>query len=284
MNFRTPFSRHLFVVTCAHGGCIVCLLFVSAFTSCARHREALVIPDQIVLELPIEPAAVKGVYDEGDAGKTAEKPPENKTPENKTPKLDPNRTELTDTPKPPKPPKPPVKTAKEIDTSGPRIKRVAQSPSDVKPVKKINLTAEEIRKLLEMGAKPSPTAKLSDADLRRALASGMHFSQNGLSLSEDRLCVEVIRKAMYDAWNQPDAPDVEGRTSDVEITFGPGGTVLKTRLARGSGNAAMDASVMQAAGAVRRIDGLPAAFLEQNPTVVITFKLKGDANIGGGRG
>jgi TonB family protein len=87
---------------------------------------------------------------------------------------------------------------------------------------------------------------------------------------------EMIRQVMYRAWNQPSSVAVEGLTTKMAITFGPGGTITGSRMTESSGNGVMDESVRRAVESVGRISELPPSFIEQHGTVIVAFELTGN--------
>jgi TonB family protein len=115
------------------------------------------------------------------------------------------------------------------------------------------LSPEEIRGLLEMGARP-----------------GDHTSIPG----EEQMCLELIRRRLYDAWTQPSSAEAAGATAEVRLRLLPGGVLGERAMVRGSGNPAVDASVMEAVNAVRSVQGLTTEFLRRHETVVIAFRVE----------
>lgn len=162
------------------------------------------------------------------------------------------------------PPKPPEPEIKEPD-----------------PVKK----ATTVKKPIERGRRisaPNPTPpppnfkKLSQEEIARLLALGATPGNRNTIPEGDTLAFEVIRRKLYQAWTQP-ASVPRNLTAVVEIHMNASGDVLARRLIRGSGNAVMDQTVMEAVQAVRRIEGLSADFLNRWRKVSITFELAAGA-------
>ncbi len=190
------------------------------------------------------------------------------------------------------PPKPPEPEIKEPDPIPMPVKKPtpAKKPNPVKkptsvkkpdPVKK----ATTVKKPIERGRRisaPNPTPpppnfkKLSQEEIARLLALGATPGNRNTIPEGDTLAFEVIRRKLYQAWTQP-ASVPRNLTAVVEIHMNASGDVLARRLIRGSGNAVMDQTVMEAVQAVRRIEGLSADFLNRWRKVSITFELAAGA-------
>lgn len=161
-------------------------------------------------------------------------------------------------PEKPKKPEPPKKTAKQLREE--RIKRMQEEAKVVKPKTTTNgrtakktLSDDEIRKLLNAGYKPGATEQLADNETQR--------------------CLSLIYRAFYEKWESP-AYSPSLREMVLRVTFDAGGRVTGWTLTQGSGDHAADASVRKAAQQVSYIPGLTAAFLRQNKTVSVRFKVK----------
>lgn len=124
--------------------------------------------------------------------------------------------------------------------------------SDNRPPRK-TLTEEEIRRLLHQVVKPGNHAVLPD---------------------KDAICLEKVRHALHDAWVQPSSEEAGDAVARASITFADDGRITARRLAEGSGNATLDASVMHALNAVSRIDGLTKDFLSRHKVVTVAFKVE----------
>jgi len=146
------------------------------------------------------------------------------------------------------PPKPGPRRRKPIQRSTTRITR----QSDDRPPGK-TLTEKEIRKLLDRVVKPGNHAVLPD---------------------KDAICLEKVRRALHDAWVQPSSEEAGDAVARASITFADDGRITARRLAQGSGNATLDASVMYALNAVSRIDGLTKDFLSRHKVVTVAFKVE----------
>lgn len=94
-----------------------------------------------------------------------------------------------------------------------------------------------------------------------------------LAANESQRCYSLIRNAFYAKWDSPPWTDTLGEMQ-LEVKFGPGGTVKGYRLVKGSGDRTADNTVLAAAARVRSIPGLSRDFLDQNPTVIVRFTVK----------
>lgn len=155
-------------------------------------------------------------------------------------------------PKPEKPKRKPIKISDRVVViNQPKVqKEIPQKTSS----KKNDLTEEQIKKLLKMGAKPSD-----------------HTSVPG----ERERCLAIVYNKLYDAWRRPSlAPTDVARGAELTIWLGANGYVTKYKLTRSSGNRELDASVESAAKAVRRIPGLTSNFIKEYKTLTIEFNLE----------
>jgi hypothetical protein len=152
-------------------------------------------------------------------------------------------------PEPPEPtPEPERPKPNPIEVSRQKVTRVP----DNKP-KTIPLTEEQIRKLLEQGAKPSDHTSIPDEDSR---------------------CLELIRQTLYGAWVQPSAEEAGSSVALATLKLAGDGIVVSHDLSRPSGNTAVDGTVRQALAAVKRIPGLTPAFVARHGSVTVSFKVE----------
>jgi hypothetical protein len=130
-------------------------------------------------------------------------------------------------------------------------RKVRRSPE--RAPAKPRLTEEQIRKLLEQGARPADRTSIPDEDAR---------------------CFEIVRRALYNTWAQPAAAEAGDRTVEAVIRLGAGGHIAGREFRRGSGSAAFDQSVRDALETVRRIEGLTPGFISRHSSVSILFKVE----------
>ncbi|MBN1269505.1 MAG: TonB family protein [Kiritimatiellae bacterium] len=154
--------------------------------------------------------------------------------------------------KPPEPPKdipePPKK--KKIEISKKKIKK----PDEPKPQKQ--MTPEEIRKLLDSGAKPSRPAGAATLDS----LPGWYYA--------------LVRQKMYEAWIQPGGLSASaGLVTRVEIRVERGGGISRRNMIRSSGHKVMDDSVMKAVNSISQLPALPAQFPDRHKDITIDFEL-----------
>ena len=166
----------------------------------------------------------------------------------------------------PKPTRPPIDTSKARlvhKTVPTTTRRIVPLPS-TRPPRTIRtaptfsgprLSAEDIQKLLDMGATISDHTSIPATELQR--------------------CYAIIQRQLYAAWIRPSADSANGREPVVSISIGPGGTVRSASLKTSSGDAELDRSAVAAARAVTRFTGLSEDFVRENPTFTVAFKLEG---------
>ena len=165
----------------------------------------------------------------------------------------------------PKPPKePPKETPKEPPPKKPEFqkgKRVELPPDKKQPdfsktykrVTEPALSREEIKRLLNDGAKPG--------------------TRNQVPQDEASRCFSIIKGALYNAWDQPGSADA-GRVARLEIRLDSTGRIVSYRISQSSGNAAFDQTVLKAAASCPPIRGLSVAFLKRYEVLIMEFKLE----------
>jgi len=151
-------------------------------------------------------------------------------------------------PKPPdpKPPRPEIKI-------GPRILRPTNATTKPARNRQPLLSAAEIERLLKQGVPPGERNTIPEDEISR--------------------CMLLIKRALYAAWAPPSRAEAGNRPAELELRFGAGGRIIGSRLTLPSGNAAYDRSVLVAADAVDRVDGLTAAFLQRYDRLTVAFVL-----------
>jgi len=142
---------------------------------------------------------------------------------------------------------PPSKPRRVIERSTTRVDKQPTRPE------REPMTEEEIRKLLAQGAKLSDHTSVPDEDTR---------------------CFELVRRALYGAWDQPAAAEAGNARAEVALRLGAGGRVVSRDIVKSSGNSVLDASVKVALNAVERITGLTAGFMERHKVVTISFRVE----------
>ncbi len=259
MSVRQPgFGSHLVLAATVHGLLIGAILAVALFKGCGRPSD-VTLPMELIVEAPSDLEEEK-----------TEPRKEVKTPD---PEPEPDKDDIPEPEKKPevkKPvPKPEVRKPDKpkIEVSRKLVKRNSKTS-------KTRLTAAEIQRLLDRGAKIGNKSNLSDADLRRLLNSDTRFG-DGNPATREMVYLDVIKQTMYSAWDQPTSLGIAGLVTRVEFTFSPDGTIAGCRLSGPSGNSTMDDSAMRAARSVRRISGVPAEFFLSHRRITVAFELTG---------
>ena len=277
---RQNYSTELLWVTIGHGLAIGMLLAIPMIHGCEGPMTDMSAPIVIV-----EPPPSDAPDTPTEVMKDVPAPPEVK-PEMEEPKeaphADPDEVPILDKPKdkpkvkdpkvkpevkPKEKPKPEVKPKGGIKISHTLVKRM--------PNGKGKLTPEEVRKLLERGARLGNHSSLSEADMRRLLNGNTQFG-NGSPISQEFVVLDMVRQAMYRAWDQPTNIGIAGLVTKVELTFSSSGSITDFRMVSSSGNKTMDASVMRAVQSVRHVAGLPASFLSTHRRIPVSFELTGN--------
>jgi colicin import membrane protein len=275
------YTTELFVVTVCHGLLIGALIAVSFIHGCDAPVSDISSPMELIVEAPpsdsspipteLAPQPPPENAPEKTPDKQVEEPQEDAHPDpDEVPILKPKEKEKPKKKpdlKPPEPAKQDSKTSK-IKVSNKIIKRPL-------PSGKGKLTAEEVRKLLDRGAKIGKKSSLSEADMRRLLNSDSKFGE-GSAVTQEFIVLDMVRQAMYRAWNQPTDIGIAGLVTRVELTFNPDGTIVGSRILSSSGNKVMDASVMRAVESVRRVNNLPSGYLSSHRRIPVAFELTGN--------
>ena len=165
----------------------------------------------------------------------------------------PKKTKLKPKPKKPDPPK--KKTFK-------KGKRITKKPkTDFSKLKRATVSPKQ---------KP-----MSRADIRKALQAGARpGARNSIPEGEISRCISLVRRAMYDNWEQPGSAEAGPRPAQLIIRLDSSGRLVSYRIHKSSGSRYFDQSVLMAAANVRQIRGLSSGFLKQYETLTIEFILE----------
>ena len=146
-------------------------------------------------------------------------------------------------------------------------------PKPKPPRKRIKVSRDKIVRRLD--GKPQPK-RLSDEEIRRRLAMGAKAGNHDSPLPGDEaLGFELVRQAMYKAWNQPSREEVGDAIVGVTLRIDQSGRLVSKRIHKPSGSPVMDRSVTLALQAVTRIDGLNSRFLKRHEIITVNFRLEG---------
>jgi len=223
---NTRFLHYLKIVACIHIAVVLICASWAGWHRLFRKKPELVVPIEFVVDVTPPMPVVEDILPHLPEEKPRDIPEPDAKPR----------------PRPKPKPKPRPKIEK-----GRKIKRAPKKKSTPK------LSAEEIRKLLAAGAKPSDHTSVPDEDAR---------------------CLSIIRERLYSAWAQPSSEAVGNSVAVLFLRLSRNGDVLKTGLDKHSGNTQLDDSVLAAGKSVRHISGLTAAFLKRYPTVTISFRVE----------
>ena len=165
------------------------------------------------------------------------------------------------------PPPPPPSPPEEFKIPDPK-----PDPKPKRERKPIKVSDKVVNKRIapERPRKPPP----SEEDIKKLMGVDDRPRTPQVSPTDDQWCLALIQRCLYDAWSQPSATEAGRAEVEVTIGLGPDGTITSRRLAKSSGNGAMDQSVMAAVNAVSKIPGLSPAFIRRRSTVTIVFRIK----------
>ena len=219
--------------------------------------------------------------------------------EDEPPPATPPQPEPEPEPEPPKPPEPPPPPPDPIpdNVEAVEVKPPDPKPPEVKPPKVDKKKLEEERKKREAArleemrnratkvkdkSKPTSPPPRNNGrtdkrpkDWEKYLNAGYNPSNvnSGLDASDNQRCIQLISKAFHDRWVSP-AWTSELREILLSVQFGAGGKVLGYNIIQSSGDPSADRTVLKAASLVHAVRGLSSAFLENNKTVTVRFKVK----------
>jgi len=151
------------------------------------------------------------------------------------------------------------------------VPEVAQKEKDHKPDKKNKKSKIPGVKGFKL---PPGTKKLSAEEIQRMLRMGAKAGTQNIIPEEDVMMLIKIKDAFYDAWTQPPAAAAGNAEVLVQVRFKTDGTVLGFDVVQKSGLAEMDDSVRRAAASVDRVYGLSPSFLARKSTITISFKVE----------
>jgi TonB family protein len=116
---------------------------------------------------------------------------------------------------------------------------------------------------------------LTRAEIEKALRDGARpGSRNVIPQDEIARCVTLVRRAMYEAWEQPGSGDAGSRPALLDIRLDQAGRVVSYRIRQSSGSPYFDQTVLKAAANAAPIRGLTPAFLKRYETLTVEFKLE----------
>ncbi len=248
-------------------GLIVC----AAFRSCPFKQSGEIVENQSgnndlpeeVTFLPTESKPPRPVSSQPEP-----RPPQ---PEPAPPRPDPPEPEPEPMPQPsPKtePPKPPVQ----------------KPPKPQSPRTPVQIGPRVIRKQSEAQPKETPNKPLSQAQIEEQINGAIRNQPKptgnspgdapSLPQAVIDTNISLIRKALYNAWNQPPREAAGHSPAEIAFSVGPGGRIQNPRIQTSSGSATFDQSVLDAARRIGSISGLSAEFIKQKgQNLVIEFKL-----------
>ena len=165
--------------------------------------------------------------------------------------------------KPPEKKEPPKK--KEF-VKGKRVQRKVDTPSPA-PVAAREDFSKKYKRVTD--------AMLTRAEIEKALREGARVgTRNSIPPDEMSRCVALVKRALYDEWDQPSLSDAGTRPVLMDIRIDSAGRIVSYRIRQSAGSAFFDQSVLKAAANCPPIRGLTQAFIKQYETLTIEFKLQ----------
>lgn len=142
-------------------------------------------------------------------------------------------------------------------------------PAQPRPRPPIERSTERVRR----DPPPQPTPQLTADQIREQLAREVPTTRVTTGPTADAWD-RMVFQTFHDAWEQPGAVSA-GTIAMVRIRVERDGRVTRRDLARSSGNAIMDESVMRAVNSVSRLPPLPDRLRGPHHDLTIEFELTG---------
>lgn len=109
--------------------------------------------------------------------------------------------------------------------------------------------------------------------LDRLTHASQNESRKRTSVPDQRY-LNLIKSILYQAWAEPSIEEVGTSKTVVKIELDSRGRIIEREIVTGSGNAAMDVSVMAALNKVHKINGLSVDFISRHAVVTIGFRVQ----------
>jgi len=198
------------------------------------------------------------------------KPPE---PKPEPPKLEETKQDavVKEKPKPPK-----KKTERgEFLKDAKKIKTPPKKEPEKKPDFKKDAKLVKAPPMKQTGKATAADKPMTEAEYRKFLEQGYRIgTKNQLAPNEESRCVSLVAAALKRHWVE-EFHWTEGMQSVyLEITFGPGGSLRNYRIARSSGDAQVDRSVLAAAKATGSVPGLTPEFVRKYSGTPFVLEMK----------
>ena len=253
------FYRRTSIISTIVHAVLILVLVMSALVQGCQYRKKKVELLEFSIAVETGEEAAEPAPDKPDE---TEPPPKPRDPDPPPPLPEPDRIPE---PKPPKPPdkKPPDKKPEEKKPD----KKPDKKPEEKKPFQK--------GKRVVRGPKSPPVRQtLSDEEIRKWLDKRVPIgTKTVLPDSEQALNFNIVRNALYDAWDQPVRSEAGTRPAEAEFSIDSSGRISAVRIIKSSGSPVFDASVLDAIRRAGRISGLSARFLREYPRLSVEFKL-----------
>ncbi len=199
-------------------------------------------------------------------------------PKVKPPKVEPKpEPKVEPKPEPKVEPKPEPKPEPKVEPK-PKKPQPKPQPKPVTPVEK----GPRVRKPVSPSSNPPPTPPTSptmtEEELKEWLGDKVRINpgeQQPRAKNDPNPSIAIIKKTLYNAWNQPTREAAGIRPAEVVFSIGADGRIQNPRIQTSSGSEVFDQSVLAAFRGTGSIPGLPAEFLReyQNRDILIEFKL-----------
>ena len=207
-------------------------------------------------------------------------PPEPKPPEPKPkpiPKPDPPKVDnvkqdaVVKEPEKPKIEKPKIKKGElKQPEKKPEKKKPEVKPGDFKNKAKL---IKNVPKNMPRGKGTAREKPLSADEILKALNAGARYgASNQLAANETQRCISLVADALKRHWTEEFQWTESLQGVYLELHFAAGGRIRDAKIVRSSGDAQVDRSVLQAAKNTGSVPGLSPQFLEQYSVLVIEMK------------
>ncbi len=247
------FSYHFKYVTVIH----VLLILAVAWGALNVIKKAADLPNDTTFEVAIDEADQQDVSADQDAPAEQDIPDEKLFKVAPKPRLAPITKQQV------------IKPEEKEDV--PEVTQKKEKEKDRKPDKKNKKSKIPGVKGFKL---PPGTKKLSAEEIQRMLRMGAKAGTRNIIPDEDVMMLMKIKETFYDAWAQPPAAAAGNAEVLVQVRFKTDGSVLGFSIVKKSGLAEMDESVRRAVDSVNRVYGLSPTFLSRKSSITISFKVE----------
>lgn len=233
------FYHYFKPISAIHIVTVFVLMFTSSIKSCRTPKRELYIPIQVIME-DAPKVEVKQLVSEQSS------PPQDK---------------------PVPPPRPAIAPSTLAPAS--KSKKVLSAQRQSLPTNRTTPARRTPQPLRTKTPKP-----LSAQEIEKILSSSPVPNISTVTPDDEALCLELIRKTLYDVWAQPSAEESRGLETVIGLSFDNTGHITQWRFIKKSGNPMFDETVTKALNSVRVVPGLSPSFTAVKREITVLFRVE----------